>query len=258
MLKKAFIALVLLAAGFSQARAQTSVTIYGDNDYAPYSFQDAAGDAQGVYVEALRRAFAKLDGYDVTIALVPWKEALAHLEIGTGFAAFPPYYRPKARPYIQPYSEPILTESVQIVCRAEVLETARETFPHSYHGLRFANNAGFQTPGEAFFAAVDAGEIALDESGGTAENLQKLIDNRADCYVNDRLAILDTLKSMGHTASDAGLAWGGVVSEDDGYVGYARDADAFPFKADFVEKLDAIIVDMKASGEIDAIFNALQ
>ncbi len=245
-----FLALGLIAWTVT-GNAQTAVTVYGDDNYPPYSFRDRGNIARGTYVRILRAAFEKMPSYDVKIDLVPWRRALAYIEEGTGFAVFPPYYFPERRPYIDPYSQPLLTETVQVICRHTVLDVPREAYPQDYFGLRFGNNSGFETPGPAFFQAVEDGQITLSEAASTLLNIRKLTAGRIDCYVNDRLAIEVGLREEGLTVEEAGLTWGTVVNENDGFLGYAAKADAFPFKADFVQQFDSVIMAMRASGELD-------
>ncbi|MDP6777882.1 MAG: ABC transporter substrate-binding protein [Candidatus Latescibacteria bacterium] len=239
--------------------AQTDVVVYADENYPPYSYRES-GEAQGIYAEILKAAFGRMDGYRVTIKPVPWKRGLRLLELGKGFALYPPYRRVEERPYIRPYSTPILDEKVVVFCRSDVIASPRPLWPEDYYGLRIGINAGFRVGGDAFWSAVEEGKIKVDESRGNSENLLKLVRGRLDGYLNDRISILWELKRLRKDeayregTAHAGIVEGATVATEQGYLGFTgRDGGRFPFKDHFVEELNAIIDEMKKSGEVQGI-----
>ena len=248
----------LLSPAAYAEEAPIEVTVYADAGYPPYSYVEQ-GVAVGIYAEILKRAFARMPRYRVTIAPVPWRRGLAFIESGQAFAIFPPYYHPTTRPYMRPYSEPILDEKVVVFCRADVLARPRLRWPEDYLGLVIGSNAGFMLGGEAFRAAVSAGKIRYEEVGGNEQNIRKLIAGRLDCYVNDRLAVLweyGRLRRKGGLLGDRpdALQEGAVISREQGFLGFTdKDSGRFPYKADFIAEFNAIIVKMRTSGEINNI-----
>ena len=239
--------------------AATDVTVYCDDAYAPYSYKEN-GKVKGIYVDILKKAFSKMKDYNVKIEAVPWKRGLSYLERGTGFALFPPYYHPEKRPYMSPYSEPILDENVAVFCREEILTKPRPDWPEDYYGLRVGNNAGFQIRSEKFWKAVKEGKLKLDEAKGTDKNILKLATKKIDCYANDRLSILWEIKKLKESGKyDEGgkhsrIVESVIVSTEKGYIGFTnKDKGKFGFKDDFLAKINKIIKNMKASGEIDKI-----
>lgn len=240
--------------------ASTEVIIYGDADYPPYSFEEGKTQ-QGIYTKILQSAFAKMPDYQIRIELVPWKRGLRHLERGTGFALYPPYQN-KDRTYIEPYSEKILAESVYVFCQASVLQPFREKWPDDYMGLRIGINRGFSLGGEVFWQAVQDGKIEVEEASGSTKNLLKLATARTDCYMNDRLSILweiKKLKASGEYSADHfdNIQEGALVAGEWGYLGFTnQDKGKFPFKDDFIEKFNAVILKMRNTGEIDDIVDA--
>ncbi|WP_053005931.1 type 2 periplasmic-binding domain-containing protein [Kiloniella spongiae] len=56
---------------FSSSAAQ-KVVIFGDDGYAPFSYLED-NQPKGIYVNILNHVFTKLDGYDVTFQMLPWK-----------------------------------------------------------------------------------------------------------------------------------------------------------------------------------------
>ncbi|MGI9434797.1 MAG: substrate-binding periplasmic protein [Geminicoccaceae bacterium] len=249
--------LPILLASFSIAQAKTPVVILADDDYAPFSMKASGGDADGLYFEILREAFSRLSNYEVTVRPVPWKRGLKEIQQGRAFAIFPPYFWPEQRPYMAPYSEPILNERVVVACRNDVFDDApRTAWPEAYYGLTIANNDGFLTPGQAFFDAVDEGDIELREVADVASGLVMMANGRVDCYVNGELAIqweTQRLRQAGTIRKDSGwYAIGAEVSSNYGYIGYSRDGD-FPFQEDFRRQLDKALRSLQAAGRIEAI-----
>lgn len=246
--------LIFVFAGSSYA--ETAVTVYADDGYAPYSYKEGA-EAKGIYNEILKAVFAKMPDYKVTIEPVPWKRALKYMETGEGFAISPPYLRPKERPFINPYSVPIFEEEVVVFCREEILKTPRPNWPKDYYDLKVARNAGFASGGDEFMQAVKDGKIKLDEAKTNRENILKLLEGHTDAYINDRLSILQSLKAVQAEKDkykNVKILEGTLVSTEKAYLGFtSMDKGKFAFKDDFVKKFNAAIEDMKAKGEIKAI-----
>lgn len=248
----------VLAVSLAVARAELiSVEVIGDNDYVPYSYEEK-GDPKGIYVDILREVFKRLRGFDVSFRMLPWKRGLALVAQGDAFAIFPPYYWPEERPYIHPYSQPLLLEQVAVFCRNGVMDRARPNWPDDFYNLRIGNNQGFLTPGAAFFGAVNAGLIDLNEVKDTNTGLRMLVHGRIDCFVNDRRAIqweLRNLREEGrydpsqHKIEEAATGDGHWA-----YLGYTnKKLDQFPYKNEFARQVDAIIRRMHENGEIERI-----
>lgn len=249
---------LLLALFTSGARAELiSVEVVGDNDYVPYSYEEG-DEPKGIYVEILTEVFKRLKGFDVSIRMLPWKRGLALVATGDAFAIFPPYYWPDERPYIHPYSQPLLLEQVAVYCRDNVMDRPRPNWPGDFYHLRIGNNQGFLTPGAAFFGAVNAGLIDLNEVKDTNTGLRMLILGRVDCFVNDRRTILHELNNLQgegvyHPREDPIVE----AATGDGhwaYLGYTnKKPELYPYKNEFVRQVDAIIKRMHDTGEIDRI-----
>ncbi|MBB4287124.1 substrate-binding periplasmic protein [Roseospira goensis] len=238
----------------SPALAQETVPLVADDAYPPFSHV-TDGTLAGVYPAILAAVFDRLEGYTVKTRAVPWSRALRTVETGEALGVYPPYASSGAdRPYIDRYSEPIWVERVVLVCDRAQDTAGRTAWPDDFHGFRIGNNSGFRTPGDAFFAAVEAGDITLDEAPDAITNLRKLLAGRIDCYVNAALSIESGLVAMEASADErARIVEVLTVSENTAHIGYAADADAFPFKDDFADKVDTLLTEMKASGEIQAI-----
>jgi polar amino acid transport system substrate-binding protein len=236
----------------------TAITIYSDDSYPPYSYQEN-GEAKGIYIEILKVAFSRLEGYSVTIEPVNWKRGLGYIESGVGFGLVPPYYRPDIRPWMD-ISVPILDESLAVFCTADVLETPRPNWPQDYEGLTIGNNLGFSLFKETPEELKSGYNITIENADGSETNLLKLANEEIDCYGNDRLSILwllQQLKERGKYNPDGAqseIVEGATLSSEKGYVGYTNtDKGAFTYKADFMAQMDKILTAMKDSGEIQQI-----
>lgn len=234
------------------------VIIYSDNAYPPYSYEER-GEAKGIYVEILKVAFDRLQGYDVRFEPVPWQRGLGYLEAGIGFGLIPPYYRPQARPWMD-VSVPILDESVSVFCSEKVMETPRPIWPQDYAGLSIGNNIGFATFTETEAQLKSQYEIAIENVSATEIGLLEVANGRIDCYANDRLSILWTLSQLKKQGkynpggAQAELVEGATIVSEQGHIGYTNtDKGAFAYKADFAAQMDKILTAMKQSGEIDQI-----
>lgn len=231
------------------------VVVYCDNNYAPYSFAKD-GKASGIYTDIFTKAFSRMKGYEVTIKPVPWKRGVKLMEEGKGFALYPPYYRPKIRPFMD-YPVPILDEGYSILTAKASAGDGSKKWPDDFAGKKIGTNAGFSIPD------VDTAKgmgVKVEESATSRQNLLKLISGRIDGYISDKNAMLWELKQLkdkGEYGGDPALAVAGNISEEQGYMGFTnRDNGAFGFKDDFVTQFVKVINDMKANGEIQAILDA--
>ena len=247
--------LCALLHGAAWAQHPIEVTVLCDAGYPPYSYVEN-GEAKGLYSDILREVFARMPGYRVSIRPVPWPRGLAELARGSSFALFPPYHRPQERPWMD-YSRPILEESVVTFVRsASVQRRALHDFPAAYAGLRIGLNRGFSIIVDPRYDLMLA-EGALEQSFAkdNRTNLLQLRQGRIDVYINDRLSILWELQRMnkeGLTGSK--LDWlveGTKLSSEHGHLGYTRlNAQAYPYKEDFMQRVDAALVELQRDGSI--------
>lgn len=252
---------VLFLFGFApMLHAKTTVTVYCDNNYPPYSYVEN-GETRGIYVEVLTKAFSRMEAYEVTIIAEPWKRSIKMLEQGKYFALFPPYYRPKARPFMD-YSAPILEEKLVVFLNESTAKKRQlNSWPVDFNGMKIGRNAGFTiSQNEDFLEAVSSGRITLEDAKDNRSNILKLAMGRVDAYVNDRLSILwelSRLKKSGEYEEGGRhekIVEGITLSVEQGYLGFTnQDKGVFTFKEDFIKTLNKIILDMKEKGEIEKI-----
>ncbi|OMH29201.1 ABC transporter substrate-binding protein [Motiliproteus sp. MSK22-1] len=243
--------IALMFSGLSTAA--TKVTIYGDNGYPPYSYNEFGNELSGIYTQILEQIFSRMPDYEVSLEGISWKDGLKLVEKGKIFALYPPYKRAQ-RPFME-YDAPILQEEQTVFCRKSVLETKRDTWPDDYLGLKVGNNAGYAVGGDKFWELVKSGDITVEEAESTSANLLKLIDGKLDCYMNDGLSIEWELKKLAKKGEYDGssIQKSDVISSENGYLGFATNGDAFPYKDDFKAKYLKILKELKESGKIDRI-----
>jgi polar amino acid transport system substrate-binding protein len=234
------------------AYAVEKVVLYGDEDYAPYSFVEN-GEFKGMYVDMLKKAAQRLaPEYEIELQPRPWTRGLAELQRGASFALFPPGLK-KERPYIEPYSIPLYRETVVLFCNDDVMKTSRKKFPDDFVGLHIGVNAGFLLS-ERLMNAVNTGQMTLEPVKGNEANLKKLALKRVDCYASDRAAALYSAKRLRPYLDARGFTMREAVelSGENTYIAYSMYNNP-PYKADFVQKMNEAITAIKKSGEVERI-----
>jgi len=251
--------LFLLSSACMAYHPPTNVVIYGDDAYPPYSYIEN-GEAKGIYTEILQAVFEEMPKYRIKITLVPWKRGLKLLEVGEGFALYPPYFYTDKRPYIFPYSIPILNEEVVVYCQPDSVANRKlKRWPADYLGLTIGINEAFALGGTEFWEAVKQGKILLKEAKGNRANILNLYKNRIDCYINDRLSILWEIKLLtqeGVVKPNWELTLGTSISGEQGYLGFTKTSpDKYPYKSHFVERFNQTLKQLQKDGTVDKIMS---
>jgi hypothetical protein len=139
-------------------------------DYAPFMTAEESGPA-GIYAEIIKEADKRLPGYTIELTSAPWTRAKFLVQSGKVNGLVGTYHKPIRRPWIRHFSTPMAKETIYVYCREGVAQDHWD-YPKDYAGLLFSNNAGFATPGSAFFEMVSAGKIQLIEEQTTDANLR--------------------------------------------------------------------------------------
>ena len=223
--------------------AVQSVTFVGDANYPPYSYIEE-GEAKGIYVDIIRKAFEKIPEYSVTFKMFPWKRTMSLVKKGRAVAFFPPYYA-KERTEWTDYSEPILAERIVVFAKNSLLKE-RKIFPEDFYGLKACMNRGFllSVGGEKFKKAVEAKKIERVEGNSNRACLAQVKRGFADFTLNN--PFIDTSDFLS-------IHKGPLASENIGYVGFTLQTKAYPYMKDLQTKFNSAIQKMKVSGEIEAI-----
>ncbi|MBE1291194.1 MAG: transporter substrate-binding domain-containing protein [Rhodobacteraceae bacterium] len=237
---RGFIYATALACATTSVSAE-QIKLVQDEAYAPYMGLEN-GQASGIWAEFIAEALTRVGGdYDVKVEAVPWSRAVNLVETGQAHGLVGTYYRPESRPWIGTYSTSPVTEKVSVYCREGVAQSDW-AYPADFTGLTFGNNAGFGTPGQAFFDMVDAGAITLQEAQTTEQNLKKLEKGRIDCYVQEQLAAEMVINEKGI----AGIVRVLDASAETAHIGFRADwqgEEAQQFIADFNAALQSMMDD---------------
>ncbi len=247
------------------------VTILTYDVLPPYAFRDEKGNLTGVYIEIAKTAFSRMTEYNISLVTVPWARAKREVEKGRAFAILPPYFHAHDwltqalphRPYIWPYSMSLYTQQDVIICRADVLQKPRPSYPDDYRGLDFVMWRGDGRAGAEFNRMTKGREITLHSVENVENTVKFLLLERADCTITSKATFYWYLEKL--TKSDkykqhtqnVSLKEAMTISTNKGYLGYT-DIDAeknYPFKKDFAIKFDIEIYKMKKSGELEEIVN---
>ncbi|MET3121995.1 polar amino acid transport system substrate-binding protein [Oxalobacteraceae bacterium GrIS 2.11] len=252
-LSKIFLCLCSLGVFFA-AHAAEKIVIYGDDDYAPYSYVED-GQFKGIYVNILQEAARQMaPGYLIDLQPIPWKRGLLDLERGRSFALFPPG-RKSERAYIQPYSVALYRETVVLFCTDKVMSRPHANFPDDYLGLTVGVNLGFLLSDRLMQASTHR-QVILDAAKGNETNLKKLARQRIDCYASDRTAAQYSASRMGSSLGPGfALREAVELSGEDTFIAYSANNNP-GYKADFVRKLNTTIELMKKQGAIKKIGSA--
>ncbi|WP_158597992.1 substrate-binding periplasmic protein [Noviherbaspirillum saxi] len=254
-MKKTLLCCIIASTFTTLVHGAEKVIIYGDDDYAPYSYVEN-GQFKGIYVDVLKNAIQKLPaGYQVELRPIPWKRGLDLLESGAGFALFPPYMK-KERTYIQSYSVPLLREEVALFCHEDAMKSVRKKFPEDFSGITIGINAGFALT-DTLGAAAKSGKVNLSEAKGNESNLKKLASKRVDCYANDKGSILYSAKKLRADPQFGNfkLIEAAMLSGESAHIGYSVNFKA-AYKTDFIEKMNAALNEVKKGDAINTAVEA--
>ncbi|WP_428527030.1 substrate-binding periplasmic protein [Roseibium sp.] len=223
------------------------VMLVQDEAYPPF-MEKQDGKPAGILADIIQAAATRMANQGTfKLDTVPWSRAVKLVEGDRAHGLVGTYYKPEARPWIGTYSEPLMTEEVGIYCKPGVAN-AGWTYPDDYKGLTFGNNTGFQSPGAAFFALVEAGDIKLEEAQTTEQNLKKLSSGRIDCYVQERLTTEIAINE--HKLDNIDFV--ANASEEKSFIGF-RKSWSGPEADAFIKAMDAAIVSLREDGTIDKI-----
>ncbi|MFM8453934.1 MAG: substrate-binding periplasmic protein [Gammaproteobacteria bacterium] len=244
----------------SQAQEKIALSIYGDANYPPYSFyQD--GRMQGLYTEIIQAIANEMSDFDIKIEPLPWKRGLKQLEEGSIFALYPPYYRPKERPFIYAYSLPLFQEEIVLYCSQTTLDSHKnlKDWPEDYKGLVISNQLGFLTPYNNPKAKVliESGQIKIKEYKTIEDNLLAL-DKEANCHINDKLAIIDALNSKKPHIKNVfkNLKYTCTAAFESGHLAITKqNSKTFYFRDDFLKIFNKKLSELKNKPQWQEILN---
>lgn len=265
-MKLIFMILLLISTSLSVAGEDIEVTVHVDDAYKPFSFMHE-GRAKGMYIDVLRAAFSKMDGFNVKMKPIPWNRGKKMMETGKQFALTPTFFHAHDWPYLYPYSLPFYTETIIAVCTEKTLKQARPHWPDDYKGLIVGNVAGFDGwGGSKFRALVKQAKIHYIEAQSTDALIQMIPRGHADCIMIENRAFDYEYRRLKSSAaynenSHSKLIKGAIIGTDPVYIGYSEAAiksGKHTYAYDFRKAFDAAIYQMNKSGEVEDIMSAYQ
>jgi len=225
-----------------------NVIILADDDYPPYSYVEQ-GKLKGIYIDLVNKAASLLQPhYQVTLEAIPWQRGLVMMEQGKAFALLPPYIHKETRPFIKPYSVVLQEEVVVTYCHQAIkLEQTLNSSSNTTTKIDIGINAGYLLLNEKYHQAVDNNKIKIWENKSTEANLMKLVTNKIDCYVNDRIAIQQNLQHIQARLTNIDIS--SIVEMDEisrksAHIGYSNNG-FYPFKTDFINKMNEALLKIK-------------
>ncbi len=242
----------------ARAKDRPIITILADDSYPPYSYVEN-NRLKGIYVD-ITKAAAKLikEHYQVDLVGAPWKRALKEVEKGQVLGILPPYKHITAREYIWPYSLAIMNETVVAYCQnyINIIEYFSSASKRPLLPLNVGINSGYMIFSDEIKSAIADKKIVVWENKSTYANVLKLHSKRIDCYLNDRLAIqheLSRLSKVYHLSFDD-ISESIIVMSQTAHIGYSDSVNGdFPFKNDFIQRMDFALMQVKESTEYQEI-----
>ena len=226
--------------------ASQLVELAGDRNYPPYSYVEN-GKEKGVYVDIIKKAFSKIEGYDIKFNMMAYKRAINMTKQGKIIGFFPPYYG-KERTNWTKFSEPILAETTIVFAKESFLKN-KKIYPEDFYGTTVCLNRGFNQlllGGEKFTKAIKDKKLNLIEGNDNKACLNRVVRGVADFYINDQLI---------DTSMFPSIVKGMKVKDNFAHIGFTLKVDKYSYIKDLETKLNKTIKEMKKSGQIDEILN---
>lgn len=238
---------------------EVNITIHVDDGYRPFSYAEDK-EAKGIYIDVLKVAFSRMEGYNVSIQPIPWKRGKKMAENGEIMGLAPAFFHGHDWGYVFPYSLPFYTETIVSICRPGVMTQDRDNWPSDYIGLKIGNISGFGGwGGDEFHKLVEEGKISYQENKGSQALIKKLLVKRVDCIMMESAAFdfeFSLLKEAETRYENAVVHKAAIIGEDPVYIGYSRPwfvEKKEENQLDFMQKFDSEIYKMTKSGEIKEI-----
>lgn len=250
---------VLAALGAAPAGATPEITIATDDAFAPYS-HDVGRTAAGLYPAIIRRAVARVGGWQVKIVPMPYRRALAESEHGDVDAVMPPY-RLAARSWMRYYAGPLVDERIVAYCHNGSGLSARSRWPDDFRGRRIGLIRGFVLD-DRLARLASSGVVELAEYRDSREGLAALAQRSIACFANEqrvvdaayRQAVLDWRVAPHMPATLPAPAF---IAHQGAYVAFSAASLARkPGLKAFALQLDRELTAMRANGEIDQLLTA--
>lgn len=177
------------------SRLDEKVLMLATDNYIPYSFEENE-EVRGIGVELVREGLRRL-GYTAELSVLPWTRALQMTQDGDVDGIFCAFYSEDRAVYLQYLKEPLAYEA-QMLYALPGNNIAFDGTVASLKPYRIGILQDYYY-GEAFEAAVEAGELQVERVTDIPTNIHKLQEGRIDVMVDHRYSMRYYLKRLGVT-----------------------------------------------------------
>ncbi len=230
------------------SRLDEKVLMLATENYIPYSFEEN-GEVRGIGVELVREGLRRL-GYTAELSVLPWTRALQMTQDGDVDGIFCAFYSEDRAVYLKYMEEPLAYEA-QMLYALPGNPVAFDGTMASLKPYRIGILQDYYY-GEAFEAAVEAGELKVERVTDIPTNIHKLLEGRIDVMVDHRYSMGYYLKRLGVTDEIAELP---VPFREPAPLYLAFTKKRFIDRS-LIEALDQAIRDMKKDGTYEEIVDS--
>lgn len=221
------------------------VLVMVDTANPPFMFLTSDNKAAGIYPALVAEAFERM-GVPVLVSAVPWKRALATMEIGgAGVAGI---YQTVERSEKFDFSDVLYVEKVQVIVLAS--KVFSYSGMASLRGKRLGVLRGWSY-GDEFDQARAAGLFIVEEVDSDAQNLAKLKNDRLDAVLAIKESADASISAFG--SSRAFLSLEPPLSETPTYLAFSKQMN----KQELLQSFNHALASMRNDGTWDKIVMAI-
>jgi len=236
---------IMMGSKDTQKATEKSVIIVSAN-WAPYEFEEN-GEIKGISVDIVEEAFKRM-GYKVTKKILPFSRAIELLKNGE-------------IDMITDVKNTIKYQEIGIFSKEPIITTKTSLFVKSDSNIKFDGNIldlksykigviRDYTYGEAFDNAVKNKTIKVEEVDDKLQNINKLLDDRLDICIENRLVLLDALKATNNEGKLKELKH--EVNETPVYAWFSKKKN----QSKMVDEFDQKLAEIKRDGTFERIYKS--
>ena len=215
-------------------------------NFQPFIWCEDEG-AKGIDADIIAELFQRL-GRTYTIRSLPWKRALGYTQDGDADGTIAAFKTPEREAYAQFLEQPLHFSTYSVFVKKGD-EFSFETVEGLY-GKTIGINAEYSVS-PTFDAAVQAGQIVVEEVKETEQNTRKLLARRIDAMINNRHVTLYTAKTLG--LSEGIVPLSRPVQEPRLSYLMISHAAEIEQKAELIQQLNQVLNEMWQDGTVDTI-----
>ncbi len=248
-MKKIIVFLLISVLFVFVTTAQQSLSILGDDDYPPFSFEED-GELTGIDIDILNELFNRMN-IDVEIELVPWNRLMALTKQGAVDGSFALFKTAEREEFCIYPEAPVHYSTFSVFVRQG--NGFNFNSIQDLYGKTVGIPSGF-TISDEFDLAKAQGLIAVEEVQTSQHNIRKLLAGRIDCFVANRLVTLYSIQQMGLAGQLVPLNQ--PIKEDRGAYFVLSSNSALAEKDKFIENYNVSLNEMYRDGTVQRILDA--